>query len=69
MVGTVTAVAAGWGNAGGGLALLVMPLIVSAIEATAGGDGASQAWRSAFLFPGALQLACGRMYSAGSCAE
>jgi len=60
VVGTVTAVAAGWGNAGGGLALLLMPLIVGAIEAASGdGVGASTAWRAAFFFPGALQLVCG----------
>lgn len=43
-------------DAGGGLALLVMPLIVHAIEAS---GSWTTPWRASFFFPGTLHLVAG----------
>jgi MFS transporter, NNP family, nitrate/nitrite transporter len=50
--GTVNAVAGGWGNLGGGITNIVMPLIFAAIVAA--GYTKAEAWRYAMIFPGTL---------------
>jgi NNP family nitrate/nitrite transporter-like MFS transporter len=57
IVGTATALSAGWGNAGGGAALLIMPLLDKGIEAIAASD--AEAWRWSFLVPGIMQVLVG----------
>jgi NNP family nitrate/nitrite transporter-like MFS transporter len=52
--GTVNAVAGGWGNLGGGVTNMVMPLIFSAIVAA--GFTKGEAWRLAMIVPGTLLL-------------
>lgn len=60
VVGTANATAAGWGNAGGGAAQALMPLLLAAlvwlgVEQTLG-------WRFALLTPGVLMLVCAWLY-------
>lgn len=62
IVGFANALSAGWGNAGGGVSMLVMPALTTGIAAT--GVPAVIAWRWAFLLPGALQLLLGVMVMA-----
>jgi NNP family nitrate/nitrite transporter-like MFS transporter len=50
VVGTANATAAGWGNMGGGVTLIVMPLIFGAF--TALGFVNSDAWRLSMIIPG-----------------
>lgn len=52
VVGTANATAAGWGNMGGGVTLMVMPLIFTAFVAL--GYLPNDAWRLSMVFPGAL---------------
>ena len=54
VVGAANAVAAGWGNLGGGFIQLVMPLV---FELIAGPIGMAQftAWRLSFLLPALIQ--------------
>ena len=49
-VGTANATAAGWGNLGGGVAQIVMPLLLGALLAT--GIDAHTGWRLAMVVPG-----------------
>lgn len=56
IVGTANAVAAGWGNMGGGFTALIMPAIFDGI--VGGGVEPGQAWRWAFFVPGACQVLC-----------
>ncbi|MFN3405433.1 MAG: MFS transporter [Cytophagaceae bacterium] len=51
IVGTANAIAAGWGNLGGGVTQMVMPLIFAAFVGFGYTD--SQAWRLAMVVPGA----------------
>ena len=51
VVGTANATAAGWGNMGGGVTLMVMPLIFAAIVGA--GYLAADAWRFSMIIPGA----------------
>ena len=60
-VGTATATAAGWGNLGGGIANMVMPLAAGGLAAA--GFGAA-GWRVAMLAPAVLMLACAVAYLA-----
>jgi NNP family nitrate/nitrite transporter-like MFS transporter len=60
VVGTANAMTAGWGNLGGGIAQLAMPLIFAAFVAS--GFTTSQSWRLAMLVPGALMIAAGIAY-------
>ncbi len=53
-VGTANAMAAGWGNMGGGIAQMVMPLLMAAFLFL--GVGESAAWRLALVIPGLLML-------------
>ncbi|GAB4819716.1 hypothetical protein N2152v2_006762 [Parachlorella kessleri] len=56
IVGTANAVAAGWGNMGGGATQLVMPYLLAAIEHV---QPRFIAWRVAFLIPGWCQIIIG----------
>jgi len=59
-VGTANAMTAGWGNMGGGVAQLVMPLIFSLFVTL--GFSEFWGWRLAMLVPGALMLVTGLCY-------
>lgn len=52
--GTANAVAGGWGNLGGGVTNMAMPLIFAAIVGF--GYTNKEAWRYAMIFPGVLML-------------
>ncbi|CAM4247408.1 NarK family nitrate/nitrite MFS transporter [Cytophagaceae bacterium 50C-KIRBA] len=58
--GTANAVAGGWGNLGGGITNMVMPMIFSAIVAF--GYVKADAWRYAMIFPGILMLIMAFIY-------
>ncbi|MCC9077462.1 MFS transporter [Litorilinea aerophila] len=60
VVGTANATTAGWGNLGGGVTQMAMPLIFSAFLAM----GVSQAmgWRLAMVVPGVLMILTGIAY-------
>ena len=60
VVGTANATTAGWGNLGGGVTQMVMPLILAAIL----GFGASEVlgWRLAMVFPGIALFLMGIAY-------
>ncbi|TAM57335.1 MAG: MFS transporter [Rhodanobacter sp.] len=60
VVGTANAAAAGWGNAGGGVAQSVMPWVLTAMLAL--GVEHSLGWRAAMFVPGALMLVVGVLY-------
>ncbi|HEY4785284.1 MAG TPA: MFS transporter, partial [Bacteroidales bacterium] len=60
VVGSANAIAAGWGNLGGGLAQIIMPLFFAFFI----GWGVSPhlAWRYSMIIPGALMLLMGILY-------
>ena len=58
--GTANAVAGGWGNLGGGVTNMVMPLVMAAIVSF--GYTKPEAWRLAMLLPGALMLVMAVLY-------
>ncbi|MGH8455414.1 MAG: NarK family nitrate/nitrite MFS transporter [Stenotrophobium sp.] len=60
VVGTANAASAGWGNLGGGVTQMTMPLIFAAIVSL----GVEQAfgWRLALLVPGVLMLVMALLY-------
>ncbi|HRI20890.1 MAG TPA: NarK family nitrate/nitrite MFS transporter [Panacibacter sp.] len=58
--GTANAVAGGWGNLGGGITNMVMPLIFAAIVGF--GYTKSEAWRYAMILPGILLLVMAFVY-------
>lgn len=58
--GTANAVAGGWGNLGGGVTNMVMPLIFATIVGM--GYTAGQAWRYAMILPGAMMLVAAFLY-------
>lgn len=58
--GTANAVAGGWGNLGGGITNMVMPLIFAAIVGF--GYTKSEAWRYAMIIPGLLLLVMAFVY-------
>jgi len=60
VVGTANAAAAGWGNAGGGAAQALMPLLLGAVLML-GADHAL-GWRIALLVPGVLMLVMAVIY-------
>ncbi|HZV65777.1 MAG TPA: MFS transporter, partial [Telluria sp.] len=60
VVGTANAAAAGWGNAGGGAAQALMPLLVGAMVML--GVSETLGWRAALLVPGVLMLAMAVLY-------
>jgi NNP family nitrate/nitrite transporter-like MFS transporter len=61
VVGTANAVAGGWGNLGGGVTQLVMPLIAAAFVGAGYIDKASS-WRVAMIVPGAILLVMAFVY-------
>lgn len=58
--GTANAVAGGWGNLGGGITNMVMPLIFAAIVGF--GYTKGEAWRYAMIVPGAMMLVVAFLY-------
>jgi NNP family nitrate/nitrite transporter-like MFS transporter len=58
--GTANAVAGGWGNLGGGITNMVMPLIFAAIVGF--GYTKAEAWRYAMLVPGVMMLVVAFLY-------
>ncbi|WP_421940418.1 MFS transporter [Pedobacter sp.] len=58
--GTANAVAGGWGNLGGGITNMLMPVIFSVIVGF--GYTNAQAWRYAMVFPGVLLLIMAWLY-------
>lgn len=58
--GTANAVAGGWGNLGGGITNMVMPLIFSAIVGF--GYTKAEAWRYAMILPGLMMLVVAFLY-------
>lgn len=58
--GTANAVAGGWGNLGGGVTNMIMPLIFSALLGL--GYTSSDAWRYAMILPGILLLLMAFVY-------
>ncbi|HVY31277.1 MAG TPA: MFS transporter [Polyangiaceae bacterium] len=60
VVGTANATTAGWGNLGGGVTQMVMPLVVLGFVAL--GIAQGDAWRYAMIVPGALMLVMSVLY-------
>jgi len=61
IVGTANAVAGGWGNLGGGVTNLLMPMIAAAFVAL-GYIDKGNSWRYAMIIPGALLLLMSFIY-------
>lgn len=61
IVGTANATAAGWGNLGGGVTQMVMPLLFSGFLSL--GVGAWWGWRLAMIIPGIALLLTGIAYA------
>lgn len=60
VVGTANATAAGWGNLGGGVTQMVMPLLFTAFVSM--GAGAAWGWRMAMFVPGVALFIAGIAY-------
>ena len=60
IVGSANAAAAGWGNLGGGVTQMTMPLLFAAFLSL--GTGAWWGWRLAMFVPGLAMLLCGIAY-------
>jgi NNP family nitrate/nitrite transporter-like MFS transporter len=60
VVGTANAVAAGWGNMGGGATLAIMPLVLAGFVSL--GFTTFVAWRYAMIIPGAILFIMGIVY-------
>jgi MFS transporter, NNP family, nitrate/nitrite transporter len=58
--GTANAITGGWGNLGGGITNMVMPVIFAVIVGF--GYTNSEAWRLAMIVPGTLLLLCAFLY-------
>ena len=58
--GTANAVAGGWGNLGGGITNMLMPVLFAAIVGM--GYTSGEAWRYAMVFPGLLMLIMALVY-------
>lgn len=58
--GTANAVTGGWGNLGGGITNMVMPVIFATIVGMGYTEG--QAWRYAMIFPGVMMLVIAFVY-------
>lgn len=61
IVGTANAVAGGWGNLGGGVTNLVMPL-VAGVFVTLGYSSEADSWRYAMIVPGVILLIMAVIY-------
>ena len=60
VVGTANAAAAGWGNAGGGAAQAIMPLLMTAMVML--GVSETLGWRAALIVPGVLMIVMAGLY-------
>lgn len=60
VVGTANATTAGWGNLGGGVTQMVMPLIFAGFVTL--GFVETEAWRYAMVVPGVALIICGILY-------
>ena len=60
IVGTANATAAGWGNLGGGVTQMVLPLIFSGFVSL--GVGEAMGWRLAMVIPGVMMFIAGIAY-------
>lgn len=60
VVGTANATSAGWGNLGGGVTQMVMPLVFAGFVALGFAD--ADAWRYAMVIPGVALLVMGLLY-------
>ena len=60
IVGTANATTAGWGNLGGGVTQMAMPLLLAAVLMLGVGEGVG--WRLAMVIPGVLLLLVGIAY-------
>src|SRR5512147_1640794 len=60
VVGAANATAAGWGNLGGGVTQMVMPLLFAGFVSL--GVGSWWGWRMAMFVPGVAMLLCGIAY-------
>jgi NNP family nitrate/nitrite transporter-like MFS transporter len=60
VVGTANATTAGWGNLGGGVTQIAMPVVLSLVVAL--GLGEAVGWRVAMIFPGVALLMMGVAY-------
>ncbi len=60
VVGSANAIAGGWGNLGGGLAQIIMPLLFAAFIAF--GISSHMAWRYSMIIPGTAMLVMAFMY-------
>jgi len=60
VVGTANATAAGWGNMGGGVTLMAMPLVFAAFVGM--GYLSAEAWRYSMVIPGLALFAMGLVY-------
>lgn len=60
IVGTANATTAGWGNLGGGVTQMVMPLVFGAIVSL--GASEAMAWRYAMVVPGFVLIILGILY-------
>ncbi|MYM94867.1 MFS transporter [Duganella vulcania] len=60
VVGTANAAAAGWGNAGGGVAQATMPLLMTAMIML--GVSETYGWRAALIVPGVLMIIMAGVY-------
>jgi NNP family nitrate/nitrite transporter-like MFS transporter len=65
VVGTANATAAGWGNLGGGVTQMAMPLVFAGILAL--GFTRSASWRLAMILPGILMMLAGVAYYTLTC--
>jgi NNP family nitrate/nitrite transporter-like MFS transporter len=60
VVGTANATVAGWGNMGGGVTLMIMPMVFAAFVGA--GYVSADAWRLSMVIPGAALMIMGFVY-------
>jgi NNP family nitrate/nitrite transporter-like MFS transporter len=56
VAGTAQAIAGGWGNLGGGVTQILMPIIYTGMSSNMSSESA---WRTSFVIPGVMLIACG----------
>lgn len=57
IVGGANAIAGGWGNMGGGLTQIIIPIVATLISRNYNND--NRAWRQTYFLPGCLHIAAG----------